>query len=109
PMEVVQKYTVGFHDVMQMLNNLPPSVEPAATGHIIEQQEMISEILKKGLAYEVNGTVYFDVEKYSKENNYGELTNRKTEELLEGTRELTGQDEKKGRLDFALWIKAKPE
>lgn len=109
PMEIVQKYTLGFHDVMRAFNTLPPSVEPTATGHICEQIEMIKEIISNGLAYEVNGTVYFDVEKYSKEYNYGQLTNRKLEELLEGTRELGGQDEKRGRLDFALWIKAKPE
>jgi cysteinyl-tRNA synthetase len=109
PMEVVQKYTVGFRDVMRSFNNLPPSIEPTATGHILEQIEMIKEIMDNGLAYEVNGTVYFDVEKYSRDFNYGQLTNRKLDELLEGTRELSGQDEKKGRLDFALWIKAKPE
>lgn len=109
PMEIVQKYTVGFHDIMQGFNALPPSIEPTATGHICEQIEMVKEIMANGLAYEVGGTVYFDVEKYSKEFNYGQLTNRKLEELLEGTRELSGQDEKKGRLDFALWIKAKPE
>ncbi|HYG50473.1 MAG TPA: DALR domain-containing protein, partial [Flavobacteriales bacterium] len=109
PMEVVQKYTVGFHDVMRQFNNLPPSIEPTATGHILEQQEMIKQILKNGYAYEINGTVYFDVEKYNREFPYGQLTNRKLEELLEGTRELSGQDEKKGRLDFALWIAAKPE
>jgi cysteinyl-tRNA synthetase len=109
PMEIVQRYTVGFHDVLREFNTLPPSIEPTATGHICEQIEMVKEILANGLAYEVNGTVYFDVEKYSKEFNYGQLTNRKLEELLEGTRELGGQDEKHGRLDFALWIKAKPE
>lgn len=109
PMEIVQKYTVGFRDVMRLFNTMPPSIEPTATGHISEQIEMIKEIISNGLAYEVNGTVYFDVEKYSQSFNYGELTNRKLEELLEGTRDLNGQDEKKGRLDFALWIKAKPE
>lgn len=109
PMEIVQKYTVGFRDVMRLFNNLPPSIEPTATGHISEQIEMIGEIMANGLAYEKNGTVYFDVEKYSRDFNYGQLTNRKLEELLEGTRELSGQDEKQGRLDFALWIKAKPE
>jgi len=109
PMEIVQKYTVGFHDVMQAFNSLPPSIEPTATGHICEQIEMIKEIIEKGFAYVVNGTVYFDVEKYNKDFSYGQLTNRKLEELLEGTRELSGQDEKRGRLDFALWIKAKPE
>lgn len=109
PMEIVQKYTLGFHDVLRTFNTFPPSIEPTATGHILEQIEMIKEILKNGYAYEVNGTVYFDVEKYSKEYDYGSLTNRKIEDLLEGTRELSGQDEKRGRLDFALWIKAKPE
>ena len=109
PMEIVQKYTVGFRDIMALLNNLPPSIEPTATGHIIEQQEITKQIIKNGLAYEHNGNVYFDVEKFSKTNNYTILTNRKLEELLENTRELDGQDDKKGRLDFALWIKAKPE
>lgn len=109
PMEVVQKYTLGFHDVMRLFNALPPSIEPTATGHISEQIEMIKQIMANGYAYEVNGTVYFDVEKYSKEYNYTILTNRQLEDLLENTRELSGQDEKRGRLDFALWIKAKPE
>jgi cysteinyl-tRNA synthetase len=109
PMEIVQKYTLGFHDVMREFNLLPPSIEPTATGHICEQIEMIKEIIANGYAYEINGTVYFDVEKYNKEFSYGQLTNRKLEELLEGTRELSGQDEKHGRLDFALWIAAKPE
>ena len=109
PMEIVQRYTLGFHDVMQVFNTLPPTIEPTATGHISEQIKMTEEILANGYAYEVGGTVYFDVEKYSKEKPYGILTNRKLEDLLEGTRDLGGQDEKKGRLDFALWIKAKPE
>lgn len=109
PMEIVQKYTVGFHDVMRAFNNIAPSIEPTATGHICEQIEMIKQIMDKGFAYETNGTIYFDVEKYNKDFSYGQLTNRKLEELLEGTRELSGQDEKRGRLDFALWIKAKPE
>jgi len=109
PMEIVQKYTNGFHEVMREFNNLPPGIEPTATGHICEQIEMVKKIIAKGYAYETNGTVYFDVEKYNKTFSYGQLTNRKLEELLEGTRELSGQDEKKGRLDFALWIKAKPE
>lgn len=109
PMEIVQKYTLGFHDVMRIFNNLPPTIEPTATGHITEQIEMAKRILEAGYAYEVNGTVYFDVEKYDKEKPYGILTNRKLEDLLEGTRDLGGQDEKRGRLDFALWIKAKPE
>lgn len=109
PMEIVQKYTVGFRHVMQLLNNLPPSIEPTATGHIAEQIEMTKQIISNGYGYEVNGSIYFDVEKYNKEQPYGILTNRKMEDLLDGTRELGGQDEKKGRLDFALWIKAKPE
>lgn len=109
PMEIVQKYTLGFHEVMRLFNNQPPSIEPTATGHISEQIEMVKQILANGYAYEVDGTVYFDVEKYDREKPYGILTNRKLEDLLEGTRELGGQDEKRGRLDFALWIKAKPE
>ncbi|MGV8879010.1 MAG: cysteine--tRNA ligase [Sphingobacteriaceae bacterium] len=109
PMEIVQKYTLGFHDVMRLFNTLPPSIEPTATGHISEQIEMVKQIMANGLAYERNGTVYFDVETYSKTENYTILTNRLLEDLLVNTRELSGQEEKKGRLDFALWIKAKPE
>jgi cysteinyl-tRNA synthetase len=109
PMEIVQRYTVGFHKVMDLFNNEPPTIEPTATGHITEQIKMAQQIVDNGYAYVVNGTVYFDVEKYNKEKPYGILTNRKLEDLLEGTRDLGGQDEKKGRLDFALWIKAGPE
>ncbi|NGM66331.1 cysteine--tRNA ligase [Sphingobacterium sp. SGR-19] len=109
PMEIVQKYTLGFHEVLRLFNTLPPSIEPTATGHISEQIEMVQRIIDNGYAYEVNGTVYFDVEKYVKEHDYTILTNRKLEDLLNNTRELGGQDEKRGRLDFALWIKAKPE
>jgi cysteinyl-tRNA synthetase len=109
PMEIVQRYTLGFRDVMQLFNTLPPTIEPTATGHISEQISMTQKIIDNGYAYEIGGTVYFDVEKYNKEKPYGILTNRKLEDLLEGTRDLAGQDEKKGRLDFALWIKAKPE
>ncbi len=109
PMEIVQKYTLGFRHVMQLFNTLPPSIEPTATGHIAEQIEMAKQIIDNGYGYEVNGTIYFDVEKYNKEKPYGILTNRKLEDLLEGTRELGGQGEKRGRLDFALWIKANPE
>jgi cysteinyl-tRNA synthetase len=109
PMEIVQKYTLGFHEVLALFNTLPPSIEPTATGHILEQIEMIKKILDAGYAYEVSGSVYFDVEKYSREHDYGTLTNRKLEDMMEGTRELDGQDEKRGRLDFALWIKAKSE
>ena len=109
PMEIVQKYTVGFHQMMQIFNVKPPSIEPTATGHIIEQIELVKTILETGLAYEVNGSVYFDVEKYSQQHNYGILTNRNLEDMLNNTRNLGGQEEKKGKLDFALWIKAKPE
>ncbi|HCQ30500.1 MAG TPA: cysteine--tRNA ligase [Flavobacteriales bacterium] len=109
PMEIVQRYTVDFHKVMDQFNVLPPSIEPTATGHIIEQIEMIKKIIENGYAYVVNGSVYFDVEKYAQENDYGELNGRKLEDLIANTRELGGQDEKRGPLDFALWIKAKPE
>lgn len=109
PMEIVQKYTLGFHEVLRLFNTLPPSIEPTATGHISEQIEMVKKIMANGYAYEVNGTVYFDVEKYVEEHDYTILTNRKLEDMLNNTRELSGQDEKRGRLDFALWIKAKPE
>jgi len=109
PMEIVQKYTLGFHDVLKAFNTLPPSIEPTATGHICEQIEMTKKIIENGYAYVVNGTVYFDVEKYNKEFSYGQLTNRKLEDLIANSRELDGQYEKRGPLDFALWIKAKPE
>ncbi len=109
PMEIVQRYTVGFRKVMELFNTMPPTIEPTATGHITEQIQMAQQIIDNGYAYVVDGTVYFDVEKYNNEKPYGILTNRKLEDLLEGTRELGGQDEKKGRLDFALWIKAGPE
>jgi cysteinyl-tRNA synthetase len=109
PMEIVQRYTIDFHDMMQAFNALPPSIEPTATGHIIEQIEMTKQIIANGYGYEAGGSVYFDVEKFSKEHNYTILTGRNLEDLMNGTRELGGQDEKRGRLDFALWIKAKPE
>ena len=109
PMEIVQKYANGFHTVMQQFNALQPNIEPTATGHIIEQIELVKTILEKGLAYEINNTVYFDVDKYSQNADYGILNNRKLEDLLANTRDLGGQNEKRGKLDFALWIKAKPE
>ena len=109
PMEIVQKYTVDFHHVLQQFNLLPPSIEPTASGHIIEQIEMTKQIIDNGYAYVVDGTVYFDVEKFAKEYPYTQLSGRKLEDLLENTRDLDGQDEKRGRLDFALWKKAKPE
>lgn len=106
PMEIVQKYTIDFHDTLAQFNNLPPSIEPTATGHIIEQIEMIEKIIDNGLAYVVNGSVYFDVLKYDKTKNYGELSGRKIEELISGTRDLDGQDEKRNSIDFALWKNA---
>lgn len=109
PMEIVQKYTVGFHDIMRVFNVLPPSIEPTATGHISEQIELVKVILEQGYAYEVNGSIYFDVEKYSQDHNYSILNRRNLEDMINNTRDLGGQDEKRGALDFALWIKAKPE
>jgi cysteinyl-tRNA synthetase len=109
PMEIVQQYTVDFHNTLNKFNNMPPSIEPTATGHILEQIEMIQKILSKGLAYEVNGSVYFDVQKYNSEEEYGELSGRKIEDLIAGTRDLDGQEEKRSSLDFALWKNAKPE
>lgn len=110
PMEIVQKYTNGFHDTVKIFNLIPPSIEPTATGHIIEQIEMVERILKNGFAYEVNGSVYFDVKKYSEKYNYGELSGRKIEEQLEQTREsLEGGNEKRFFADFAIWKKANPE
>ena len=110
PMEIVQLYAIDFHKVLDKLNILPPSIEPTASGHIIEQIEMTKKIMENGLAYEVDGTIWFDVEKFAKTNAYTQLSGRKLDELLEGTRDnLEGQSEKRGRLDFALWKKAKPE
>lgn len=112
PMEVAQKYTVGFHDMMRLLNTLPPSIEPRATGHIPEQIAMVEEILERGYAYEQNGSVYFDVSKFARENLavYGKLSGRVIEELLAESREnLKNQDEKRHPADFAIWIKAAPE
>lgn len=108
PMEIVQRYTLGFHDILNKFNNVPPSIEPTATGHIVEQIDMIKTILDAGLAYEVNGSVYFDVPKYNEEGDYGILSGRKVDELMSGTRELDGQSEKRSPLDFALWKKASP-
>ncbi|MBN1113373.1 MAG: cysteine--tRNA ligase [Bacteroidales bacterium] len=109
PMEVVQYYTNRYHTYMQGLNVLPPSIEPKASGHIIEQQEMIREILKNGYAYESNGSIYFDVVKYNKDHKYGELSGRNIEDMISNTRTLDGQDEKQNSVDFALWKKAAPE
>ncbi|MEN8116976.1 MAG: cysteine--tRNA ligase [Bacteroidota bacterium] len=109
PMEVVQKYMNTFHRNMDELNVLPPSIEPRASGHIIEQQEMVDSILKNGYAYESNGSVYFDVEKYNQEHKYGKLSGRNIDDIKTNTRELDGQSEKKNSFDFALWKKASPE
>ena len=109
PMEVVQAYTLRYHEAMRLLNVAPPSIEPRASGHIIEQIETIKKILKAGYAYESNGSVYFDVEKYNRDFHYGILSGRNLEETLEGTRSLDGQSDKKAPFDFALWKKAEPE
>lgn len=110
PMEIVQKYTVDFHKVLQIFNLLPPNIEPTATGHIIEQLELTKVLIEKGFAYESNGSVYFDVKAYNeKGNNYGELSKRNIDELLANTRDLDGQNEKKNPQDFALWKNASPE
>ena len=109
PMEVVQKYTVDFHNILTQFNLLPPSIEPTATGHIIEQIQIIDEIIAKGYAYHVNGSVYFDVQKFNETHDYGKLSGRKLEDMLANTRSLTAQDEKKSPQDFALWKKAEPQ
>ena len=109
PMEVVQYYLTRYHQAMDKLGVLPPSIEPMASGHIIEQIALTQRILDAGLAYESGGSVYFDVEKYDKSFNYGELSGRRIEDMLSNTRELDGQSEKRGPLDFALWKKAQPE
>ncbi len=109
PMEVVQKYTLIYHENMAKLNVLPPTIEPRASGHIIEQINMVEEILKNGYAYVANGSVYFDVEKYNQDHPYGQLSGRKVEDLLSETRTLDGQEEKRNSADFALWKKASPE
>ena len=110
PMEIVQKYTIDFHDVLALFNNLPPNIEPTATGHIIEQLELTKILIEKGFAYESNGSVYFDVHEYNaRGGNYGELSRRNIEELFANTRDLDGQFEKKNPQDFALWKKASPE
>ena len=109
PMEVVQKYTNSFHDVMRIFNILPPSIEPTATGHLVEQIEMAKKIVENGYAYEKGGSLYFNVRKYNEDYNYGILSGRKIDEMLSNTRKLTGQDEKNDPLDFALWKKAEKE
>ncbi len=109
PMEVVQRYTVDFHTIMAKFNALPPSIEPTATGHIIEQIELIKKILSEGLAYEVNGSVYFDVHAYNNTHNYGVLSGRNLDEMIANTRDLEGQTDKRNPQDFALWKKAEPQ
>ncbi len=106
PMEIVQRYTVDFHNVLNTFNFLPPSIEPTATGHIIEQIELIEAIIDNGFGYVVNGSVYFDVHKYNESNEYGILSKRKLEDLIHNTRALDGQSDKKNPQDFALWKKA---
>ena len=109
PMEVAQYYTNRFHDAMAALNVLPPSIEPHATGHIIEQEQLVQEILDNGFAYESNGSVYFDVEAYNKKHKYGILSGRNLDDIINNSRELAGVGEKKNQADFALWKKAQPE
>ncbi|WP_046758418.1 cysteine--tRNA ligase [Kordia jejudonensis] len=108
PMEIVQRYTIDFHTILQKFNFLPPSIEPTATGHIIEQIEITKDIIEKGFAYEVNGSVYFDVLKFNETNHYGKLSKRNVEDLVHNTRVLDGQSDKKNPQDFALWKKAEP-
>lgn len=109
PMEVVQKYTVDFHEVMAAFNALPPSIEPTATGHIIEQIEIVQKIIDSGYAYEMNGSVYFDVVKFNNDQEYGKLSGRKLEDMIANTRELSAQSDKRNAQDFALWKKAEPQ
>jgi cysteinyl-tRNA synthetase len=109
PMEVVQFYINSYHDKMKELNVLPPTIEPLASGHIIEQQQMVSKLIENGFAYESNGSVYFDIDKYSEKYNYGKLSGRNIEDLLSASRDLEKQSDKKNPLDFALWKKAEPE
>ena len=109
PMEVAQEYTERYHEAMRELNVAPPSIEPRASGHIIEQIRLVKTILEAGYAYESNGSIYFDVEKYNKDHHYGVLSGRNLEDTVEGTRSLDGQSDKKAPFDFALWKKASPE
>ena len=109
PMELVQKYTNLFHWAMLQFNNVEPSIEPTATGHIVEQLNMIQAIMREGYAYEVNGSVYFDLKKYAATHEYGKLSGRIIDDLLETTRDLDGQQEKRDKADFALWKSAAPE
>jgi cysteinyl-tRNA synthetase len=109
PMEIVQRYTVDFHDILKKFNFLPPSIEPTATGHLIEQIEIVKQIMDNGFAYESNGSVYFDVVKFNETHHYGELSGRNIEDMLANTRDTDGQGDKRNHQDFALWKKAEPE
>ncbi|PHK28598.1 cysteine--tRNA ligase [Nostoc linckia z16] len=109
PMEIVQQYSVDFHQIMELFNTLPPSIEPTATGHIVEQIETIKAIIANGFGYESNGSVYFDVVKFNKDHNYGKLSGRNIEDMIANTRDTSGQDEKRNPQDFALWKKAEPQ
>jgi cysteinyl-tRNA synthetase len=109
PMEVVQRYTVDFHEILKAFNFLPPSIEPTATGHIIEQIETIKKIIASGIGYEANGSIYFDVVKFNETNHYGKLSGRNIEDMLANTRNLDGQTDKRNPQDFALWKKAEPQ
>ncbi|MFC2457371.1 MAG: cysteine--tRNA ligase [Prevotella intermedia] len=109
PMEIAQFYTNRYHDAMRALNVLPPSIEPRATGHIIEQEELVKEIMQNGYAYESNGSIYFDVAKYDKDHRYGVLSGRNLTDMINNSRELNGVGEKRNQVDFALWKKAMPE
>ena len=109
PMEIAQYYTNRYHDAIKALNVLPPSIEPHATGHIIEQEELVKEIMANGYAYESNGSVYFDIEKYNKDHKYGILSGRNLDDVINNSRELDGVGEKRNQVDFALWKKAQPE
>ncbi len=109
PMEVVQAYTLRYHEAMRLLNVAPPSIEPRASGHIVEQIEAVKKILDAGYAYESNGSIYFDVQKYNRDHHYGVLSGRNLDDTLEGTRNLDGQEDKRAPFDFALWKKAEPE
>lgn len=109
PMEIVQKYTVDFHSILSNFNFLPPSIEPTATGHIIEQIEIVKQIIENGYGYEANGSVYFDVVKFNETHNYGQLSGRNIEDMLSNTRDTDGQSDKRNSQDFALWKRAEPE
>ena len=109
PMEIAQFYTNRYHDAMRALNVLPPSIEPRATGHIIEQEELVKEIMENGYAYESNGSIYFDVAKYDKDHRYGILSGRNLNDMINNSRELNGVSEKRNQTDFALWKRAMPE